>query len=68
MAKQIPVDYYGHNKHLILSYLILYYLTSSGSFTLETQPGRWGYRYSDDVPVIFVVSPTKNPSFKHLKH
>ena len=24
MAKQIPVDYYGHNKHLILSYLILY--------------------------------------------
>ena len=21
MAKQIPVDYYGHNKHLILSYL-----------------------------------------------
>ena len=45
-----------------------YYLTSSGSFTLETQPGRWGYRYSDDMPVIFVVSPTQNPSFKHLKH
>ena len=37
MAKQIPVDYYGHNKHLILSYhLILFYLILKRN-TLEVE-------------------------------